>query len=68
MEPTNDHEREIARIVDRIDTEGRLGLASIQEVVSSVDFMMVGSDTEFLANYVRWRMGHPIQKWASKYY
>jgi hypothetical protein len=62
MGPSNDHEAAVARIVDRIDTEGRLELASIQEVVSSVEFMMDGSDTEFLVNYVRWRMDHPIVK------
>ncbi len=62
MGPSNDHELAIARIVDRIDTDGRLNLASIQEVVDAVDFMMDGSDTEFLVNYVRWRMDHPIVK------
>ncbi len=40
--------------------DGRLNLASIQEVVNAVDFMMDGTDTEFLVNYIRWRMDHPI--------
>ena len=60
--PSNDHELAIARIVDRIQGEGRLYLESIKEVVNAVDFMMDGSDTEFLVNYVRWRMDHPIAK------
>jgi len=62
MGPSNDHELEIARIVDRIQGEGRLYLSSIQKVVKTVDFMMDGSDTEFLVNYVRWRMDRPIVK------
>ena len=62
MRPSNDHELAIARIVDRLDTDGRLNLASIQEVVNAVDFMMDGSDTEFLVNYVRGLMDHPIVK------
>ncbi len=62
MPPSNDHELEIARIVDRIDLEDRLTLASIQEVVVAVEFMMIGSDCEFLGNYVQWRMEHPTAK------
>ena len=58
--PSNDHELAIARIVDRIDMEGRLQLSSIQEVVNVVDFLMIGSDTEFLAKYLQWRMANPI--------
>ena len=62
MGPSNDHELAIARIVDRIDMEGRLELSSIQEVVNVLDFLMIGSDSEFLGNYVQWRMDHPIAK------
>ncbi len=58
----NDNELEIARIVDQIDLEDRLTLSSIQEVVTKVDFMMNGSDGEFLTSYVQWRMEHPIVK------
>jgi len=62
MGPSNDHELAIARIVDRIDMEGRLTLASIQEVVTEIDFLMTAEVTEFLVNYIRWRLEHPIPK------
>jgi hypothetical protein len=62
VSPTNDHEFEIAGIVDRISREGRLKLISIQEVVNTVDFLMCGSDTDFLTGYVQWRMANPIVK------
>ncbi|HEV2172858.1 MAG TPA: hypothetical protein VGR71_04790 [Nitrospira sp.] len=62
MRPSNDHERVIARIVGQFDMEGRLILASIQEVVTAVDFMINGDDGEFLTNYVQWRMANPIAK------
>jgi len=62
MQPTNDHEREIVRIVDRIDMEGRLELASIQEAVAVLDFLMTAEESTFLMNYVPWRMANPIPK------
>jgi len=62
MKPTSTHETEIARIVDQISVEGRLTLASIQEVITVLNFMMTGTDTEFLVEYIRWRMDHPIAK------
>ena len=42
--------------------EARLTLASIQEVITVLNFMMTGTDTEFLVEYIRWRMDHPIVK------
>ena len=48
---------EIARIVDQVDLEDRLILSSIR-----VDFLMNGSDGEFLASYVQWRMANLIVK------
>jgi len=48
---------EIARIADQVDLEDRLILSSIR-----VDFLMNGSDGEFLASYVRWRMANLIVK------
>lgn len=62
MKPTGNHETEIARIVDQISVEGRLDLASIQEVIMVLNFMMTGTDTQFLVEYIRWRMDHPIVK------
>lgn len=60
MGPTNDHELAIARIVDRISIEGRLGPTSIDEVVAGLNFAMTRSDSEFLVSYLRWRMENPI--------
>jgi hypothetical protein len=62
MEPSNDHEREIAGIVDRIAAEGRLKLISIQEAVDVVDFMLTAEDSQFLMNFVQWRMANPFSK------
>jgi hypothetical protein len=62
VKPTGNHETEIARIVDQISVEGRLDLASIQEVIMVLNFMMTGTDTQFLVEYIRWRMDHPIVK------
>jgi hypothetical protein len=62
MEPSNDHERAIARAVDRISKEGNLRPTSIPEVTATLKFMMTRSDSEFLVSYVRWRMDNPIPK------
>ena len=59
MAPNNDHEREIATVVDRIEAEGRLKLFSIQETVSVLDFMMTAEDNQFLMDYVQWRIANP---------
>jgi len=62
MEATNNHELAIAKIVDRISTEGRLDRAVIPEVTSALDFMMSRSDSEFLVRYIKWRMANPMAK------
>jgi len=60
VEPSNNHELEIARIIDLIAIDGKLDLASIQEVVTKVDFIMNGTDGEFLTDYVQWRIRNPL--------
>jgi hypothetical protein len=62
MEPTNEHELAIARIVDRLSIEGSLYLSAIEDVLTAVDFAMSRSDSEFLVNYIRWRTDNPIAK------
>jgi len=60
MEPSNDHERAIKVAVDTIAAEGRLSLiSSFPEVAASLQFMMSRSDSEFLVQYMRWRMDKP---------
>ena len=61
-EPTNDHERAIAEAID-----SRLGLNSphesiVAEVAVSVPFDMSIADTQFLLNYVHWRLAQPVKK------
>ena len=60
LTPLNSHELAIVRIVDRISSEGMLCLTSIPEIGAALDFMMYRSDSEFLVNYIRWRMANPV--------
>ena len=46
--------------MDRISAEGMLCLTSIPEIGAALDFMMYRSDSEFLVNYIRWRVANPI--------
>ena len=62
IKPLNEHELAIARTVDRITVEGSLYRTPIPKVAAALDFSMYESDSEFLVNYVRWRMGNPIAK------
>jgi hypothetical protein len=62
MEPTNDHEREIARMVDSFDFQGRSCSFAIEDVIAVLDFTLTKTDGEFLMDYVRWRMDHSIVK------
>jgi len=62
IKPLNDHELAIALTVDRISAEGMLCLTSIPEMGASLDFVMCRSDSEFLVNYIRWRMANPVAK------
>lgn len=60
MGPTNDHELAIARIVDKLDMDGKLSPSAIENVISVLDFTLSRSDSEFLVRYIRWRMDNPI--------
>lgn len=62
METANARETGVARIVDGIASRGGLGLASIQEVVNAIDFLMTASENQFLMDYLQWRMANPIVK------
>jgi hypothetical protein len=59
LELRNDHELAIARIVDTISLEGGLDPTVIPKIVARLDFLMSRSDSEFLVNYIRWRMENP---------
>lgn len=60
--PSNDHERTIARIVDGMDFRARSYSFAVEDVIGLLDFTLTKTDGEFLMDYVRWRMDHPIVK------
>jgi hypothetical protein len=60
--PSNEHELDIARIVDRISIEGRLYSSAEPEVLALLGFMMYRMDREFLGRYIQWRVENPIPK------
>ena len=62
MGPSNDHELAIARIVDKLSIESRLYPTAIEDVITVLNFTMSKADSEFLVNYIRWRMDNPIAK------
>ena len=62
MGPANDQELAIARIVDTIDIQGKLYPNAIQDAIALLDFTMSQSDSEFLVEYIRWRLDNPTQK------
>lgn len=60
MGPSNEHETEIARIVDRISSQHRLSATAIDEVIARLTFTMTRTDSEFLVKYIRWRVDNPV--------
>jgi hypothetical protein len=63
MEPSNDHEREIARLFDELAlSHGKLDYSAVPAVTVQLKFMMSRSDSVFLIAYLHWRMNNPIQK------
>jgi hypothetical protein len=60
MEPTNDHERAIAKAVDE------KFLSLVRDIAVSLDFAMSKSDSQFLVRYVQWRLDHPASPPKSK--
>jgi len=62
MEPSNDHELEIARIIDKLSLEDKIDPDWIAEVVVSLSFRISRPECQFLVNYIRWRMENPIKK------
>jgi hypothetical protein len=62
MGPANNHERIIAGIVDKIDLSGKLSPTSVEEIIAHLHFAMTKADSNFLIDYISWRMDHPIVK------
>ena len=63
MEPSNDHERLLARLIDeRAIAQGKLDYTAVPAVAALLDFMMSRSDSEFLIAYLHWRMNNPTTR------
>jgi len=62
MGPSNDHELEIAREVDKLSVREDLNQASVPEILAFLDFRVSSTDSEFLVRYLQWRMENPILK------
>ena len=45
-----------------MSAEDRLDRSAMSEVIVSLDFIMSVSDSDFLINYLRWRMKNPSGK------
>lgn len=60
--PRNDHEREIARIVDQKDLDGKLNPKSFPFVLGSLKLIPSEQDRAFARKYIQWRLENPIAK------
>ena len=60
IKPLNDHELAIARTVDRLSSQRMLCATSIPDIGAGLGFTMYRSDSEFLVNYIRWRVANPV--------
>ena len=66
MEPTTDHEQAIAQAVDEkflgnADDRNQATLRDYLDISASIDFVMSASDSQFLVDYLNWRLTHPIR-------
>ena len=68
VERTNDHERAIAKTVDKklVEYPGNHRYTIIGEVAESLDFVMSASDSQFLVSYVQLRRTQSISPSNSK--
>jgi hypothetical protein len=62
MGPSNDHELEIAREVDKVSLREKLNPEAVPEILAFLDFKLSSTDEQFLERYIRWRMDNPIAK------
>ena len=60
MGPSNEHELEIAREIDKVSERDHLGPDMVPEILAFLDFKVTSTDYEFLKCYMEWRMNHPI--------
>jgi hypothetical protein len=63
MGPTNDHEREIARLIDeRALSEPKLDYTAVPTIAAALSFLMTRSDSEFMIAYLHWKINNPPKK------
>ena len=60
--PANEHELEIARVVDRVSLDEQLTPDIVPTVLAMLDFRASSSDKDFFDHYFQWRMDNPILK------
>jgi hypothetical protein len=60
--PSNDHELQIAREIDKMSERDDLGPDLVPEILAFLDFKVSSTDYEFLKRYMEWRMANPIAK------
>ena len=62
-EPTNDHERTIAEVVDsKLLAPDSYYQSIVSEAVESMPFDMSTADIQFLCSYTNWRLAHPLKR------
>jgi hypothetical protein len=60
MGPSNDHELEIAREVDKMSLRQDIGPDVVPEILAFLDFKLSSTDRDYLERYLQWRKQHPI--------
>ncbi len=70
IEPSTDHERAIAEAVDEKFRESagdrQPTIRDYLDISASIDFVMSAEESQFLVDYLRWRLTHPIKPSKSK--
>lgn len=70
IEPASDHQRAIAEAVDEKFQENpatrQPTIRDYLDISASIDFVMSAEESQFLVDYLRWRLTHPIRPSKSK--
>ena len=62
MRPTDEHQRVIARIVDRFDSADLLNPSVIDHIFDSIDFTLTHAHGEVLVEYIRRQVKNGLAK------
>jgi hypothetical protein len=70
IEPASDRQRAIAEAVDekflKNPSDRPPTIRDYLDISASIDFVMSAEDSQFLVDYLRWRLTHPIKPSKSK--